>query len=225
MRVKNASENDLTVQVLLHPQDPRRFLGRAQLVKPQGISVISDIDDTIKDSHVLDKKELLANTFLRPFRAIPGMVDTYQRWRQAGAVFHYVSSSPWQLYPDLSAFMQEQGFPEGSFHLKMFRLQDGGLQALLASATSSKPPIIDKLLQTYPGRRFILVGDSGEQDPEIYGDIARQYPGQIQRIFIRQVSKQDDDTRFQQAFQGLSRNIWTLFRNPERLQLPVAWME
>ena len=148
------------------------------------------------------------------------MAEAYQRWQQAGAAFHYVSSSPWQLYPDLSDFMQEQGFPAGSFHLKTFRLQDGGLHDLLAPATQHKPAIIEQLLQTYPGRRFILVGDSGEQDPEIYGEIARQYPQQIQHIFIRQASEQHDEARFLQAFQGLPRKTWVVFRHSEQLQLP-----
>ena len=219
VELENALQGDLSIEILA-PQDPRRFQGRVQLVGTTGISVISDIDDTIKISHVLDQKELLTNTFLRPFRAVPGMSNAYQRWSEAGAVFHYVSSSPWQLYPALSRFMEEQGFPAGSFHLKTFRLQDGGLQALFAPPEAGKLSVIRNLLETYPKRRFILVGDAGERDPEIYGDIARRYPQQIRHIFIRQVLESTDEARFQQAFQELPRSHWTVFRNPEGLLLP-----
>ena len=65
----------LTFEAVVPEGDERRFSGRCQVLPPKGIAVVSDIDDTIKDSNVLDKKELLANTFLRPFRAVSGMAD------------------------------------------------------------------------------------------------------------------------------------------------------
>ena len=74
--------------------DDRVFQGEALFVAPEGLSVVSDIDDTIKISQVTDKKALLANTFLKPFEAVPEMAPVYRRLAEAGAVFHYVSSSP-----------------------------------------------------------------------------------------------------------------------------------
>jgi phosphatidate phosphatase APP1 len=195
--------------------DDRAFQGEALLVAPEGLSVVSDIDDTIKVSQVTDKKALLANTFLKPFEAVPGMATAYRRLAEAGAVFHYVSSSPWQLYPSLERFLRASAFPRGSFHLRKFRLKDESLFALFKSARATKPPIIEGLLAAYPKREFILIGDSGEEDPEIYGNIARSHPGRIRHIYIRQATPEPPDTeRYRAAFTGLPSTLWTVFRDP-----------
>ena len=93
------------------PQSPKAFTPAQSdllLVPPEGLSIISDIDDTVKVSNVLNKRELLANTFLREFTPIEGMAALFRRWGRAhGAVFHYVSASPWQLQPELQAFLQD----------------------------------------------------------------------------------------------------------------------
>jgi hypothetical protein len=102
----------------------RLFRGQALLVPPHGVSVVSDIDDTIKVSQVKDKEALLANTFLRPFRAVPGMAEAYRRWAEKGAAFHYLSASPWQLYPPIEEFLIAGNFPPGSLQLRDFRLKD-----------------------------------------------------------------------------------------------------
>ena len=75
----------------------RTFSGCAQLISQSGVTVISDIDDTIKQSEVADRRKLLQNTFLREFEPVIGMAEVYQGWAAQGAAFHYVSSSPWQL--------------------------------------------------------------------------------------------------------------------------------
>ena len=157
------------------------------LLKPRGLSVISDIDDTIKDSNVTNRRELLLNTFLRDFRSIEGMSDVYNDWFQAGADFHYVSSSPWQLFTSLSQMRDDFGFPTGSIHLRNFRLRDQFLKKLLFRR-KGKALEIRRLVKNLPMRKFILVGDSGEKDPEIYQKICRKYPEQIKGVFIRNVS-------------------------------------
>jgi hypothetical protein len=206
----------LSAAVVLN--DPRSFAGAVQLVAPEGLSVISDIDDTIKVSHVTDKRRLLEHTFLRPFEAVPGMAEAYQSWQETGAVFHYVSSSPWQLYPALAAFVSSADFPRGSFHLRSFRVKDESFLNLFASSTKSKPPVIEGLLAAYPGRDFVLIGDSGESDPEIYGEIARTHPGRINHIHIRLVTpERRDNSRMQAAFAGLPEGLWSLFENPSEL--------
>lgn len=97
------------VEAVLAPGDPRRFAGEIQLLGCCGVSVISDIDDTIKISEVADRRALLANTFVREFRPVPGMPELYRRWAASGTAFHYVSSSTWQLYPALAAFLDDEG--------------------------------------------------------------------------------------------------------------------
>ena len=118
---RTSGGNGILVIDLTPKKTNRWFSVNVLLVPRTGVTVISDIDDTIKVSNVRDKKELLRNTFVRPFRPAPGMSAMYQKLQKQGAVFHYVSASPWQLYPSLKKFTQQHGFPQGSFHLKTFR--------------------------------------------------------------------------------------------------------
>ena len=202
------------VEVILPAGDTRSFRGAVQLLAPEGLTVISDIDDTIKISDVTDRAALLANTFLREFRAVPGMACLYRRWAEAGAAFHYVSSSPWQLYPALSAFLDREGYPRGAVRLRQFRLKDESFFSLFQESDAYKSPEIAAIVGGYPGRRFVLVGDSGERDPEIYGEIARRFPDRIARILIRDVAGADGlDTRLKAAFHGLPDDLWAGFRD------------
>jgi phosphatidate phosphatase APP1 len=209
----------LPVRLIAQEGDQRRVTGRLQLVAAKGISVVSDIDDTVKQSNVLDKKELLQNTFARPFAAVPGMPEAYQAWASQGAVFHYVSSSPWQLYPALIQFLHDSGLPDGSLFLKNFRIKDESFFDLFASPLASKLPAISGLVERYPHRQFILVGDSGEKDPEVYAAIYRQYKNRIRHIFIRNVTAENAQARrYQDAFAGIADDKWTVFEDAGELQ-------
>jgi len=93
-----------------------------RLIEAQGLSVISDIDDTIKLTQIPSgAKVVIRNTFFRDFQPVPAMARMYQAWPDAA--FHYISGSPWQLYRPLSEFLvgPAGGFPEGSFHMKNAR--------------------------------------------------------------------------------------------------------
>ncbi len=196
----------------------RKLGGQVQLVPTEGLSVISDIDDTIKISNVLDKEELLANTFLKKYEPVPGMAEVYRGWVEQGAVFHYVSASPWQLYGPLSEFMSRDGFPLGSFSMRSFRVKDRTFFNLFASPMESKVPVIESILSRYPDRQFILVGDSGEKDPEVYGEIARIHSEQVQRIFIRNVPGSDvTEKRMGAAFRDVDPKRWKLFADAGEL--------
>lgn len=207
-------DNAVEYRAVLREGDPRVFPGRVHLLAADGVSVISDIDDTIKDSRVIDKAELLRNTFIRDFKAVEGMPEYYETIHEAGATFHYVSGSPWQLYVPLEEFLSQAEYPLGTMHLKYFRLKDSSAFDLVGSQSQTKMAAIVPLLTTYPKRHFILIGDSGEQDPEIYGELARQYPDQITEIYIRNVTEaSDDDPRFTTAFREIPDEKWTLFQN------------
>ncbi len=202
-------------------------LGTVQLIPPEGVSVVSDIDDTIKISQVLDGRELLKNTFLRPFPAVPGMADAYTEWAGSGVAFHYVSASPWQLYPALSEFVGEKGFPGGSLHLRIFSLRKEDRIDFFGPSEEYKIETISGLLGSYPSRRFILVGDSGEKDPEVYGNIARSFPGQVLHIFIREIEgAANDEARFNAAWEGVPDAVGrTIFTDPaqlEQFQIPTS---
>jgi len=198
--------------------DSRHFRGRFQLVGPRGIMVISDIDDTIKVTEVLDRRAMIRNTFYRPFRAVPGMAAAYRRWAEQGAVLFYLSASPWQLWADLGAFLESAGFPPGGVSLRHFRLKDSSLVDFLSSSADYKAETIRLLLARFPQRRFVLVGDSGEKDPEIYGGIVRAHPQRVQHVFIRSVPGSElNAERWAKAFEGVAKERWTLFDDPTRL--------
>ena len=158
------------------------------LQERDGLCVISDIDDTIKHSVVADRKELLANTFLRPFRNVPGMSELYQSWAKRGIHFHYVSSSPWQLFESLRELQGEGGFPDGMLHLRNFRLRDQILKRVRIVRRTGKAVAIMKLMKSLPHRRFLMIGDSGEKDPEIYARACREFPDQVVGVFIRELA-------------------------------------
>lgn len=198
--------------------DLRKILGRVHLLRHSGWSVISDIDDTIKASNVLDRKELLRNTFLREFEAVPGMASQYAKWRDDGAAFHYVSGSPWQLYPALHPFVVDQGFPSGAWHLRYCRIQDGSAAELLQTPEGYKIAAIEEILRAFPRRRFILVGDTGEKDPEVYGELARRYPDQIRLIALRNFTNEAiDGARMRTALSAVSGEKVLLFQQPSEL--------
>lgn len=215
----NRSGSVPAIRLQTTAKDGRVFAGIVHLLSSQGISVISDIDDTLKESHVRNREELLKNTFARPFKAVSGMAAVYAAWASKGASFHYVSASPWQLYQPLTEFMRTSGFPAGTFHFKLFRWKDATVFDLFASPQAHKHATISRLLQRFGARRFILVGDSGEQDPEIYGALARRYPQQILRIFIRDVTGETAGAeRYRKAFAGLPAETWVIFRDPQEIK-------
>ncbi|HEY1067747.1 MAG TPA: phosphatase domain-containing protein, partial [Pirellulales bacterium] len=144
-------------EAVMPPTDERRIVGGARIIAPTGLSIVSDIDDTIKHSDVASRRKLFANTLVRDFAPIPGMADLYRQWAQQGAEFHYVSTSPWQLYKPLAAFMETYQFPRGTVHLKAMRWKNTGLLRLLLSPKSVKRRAIKPLIAAMPGRKFLFV--------------------------------------------------------------------
>jgi len=216
------ANNVLHFRAVLGPKDTRDFAGTAVLVGASGITVVSDIDDTIKVTEVRDRKATLRNTFARPFRAVDGMAAAYERWgREAGVAFHYVSASPWQLAPGLTEFARSNSFPAGTWHLKAFRWNDESFFNLFQSPEAYKLGVLEPLVGQFPGRTFVFVGDSGEKDPEIYATLARKFPGQTARIFIRDVTGESADApRYKDAFGGIPRGKWSVFTNA--VELPAT---
>jgi hypothetical protein len=177
--------------------------GKIRFLEPDGLSVVSDIDDTIKVTQVpAGKRTVLRNTFLKKFNAAEGMRERYLKFMTdaevADTCFHYVSGSPWQLYRPLTRFLFEQEeFPAGTVHMKTLRknlFDRGALRDIMAFAIGGdlatleqKIRQITNLMIHLPRRKFILVGDSGEKDPEVYHAIQKLFPDQVLRIYIRDV--------------------------------------
>lgn len=209
----------LDIAAVLPESDKRRFIGRSQLLAPTGWLVISDIDDTVKISEVTNKKKLIEHTFLRPFEAAPGMPELYRKWAKAGADFHFVSSSPWQLYPPLSEFFEAKKFPAATFSLKQIHIKGTSILKLIDDPWVSKVTTISEILKRFPDRKIVLVGDSGEKDPEVYGELARQFPEQVKSIFIRNVTQEKTASkRMQTAFREVDTKSWQLFVQTDEIK-------
>jgi phosphatidate phosphatase APP1 len=192
--------------------------GQMYLMDPNGISVISDIDDTIRISDVENRAELLANTFLREFRHVPGMPAVYAHLAARGMQFHYVTASPWQLHGPLRDFFGSAGYPAGSMHFRHFRLSDHFLKRLGLIYRGGKSAVLRRLLNACPQRTFILIGDSGERDPEIYTHCYREFPLAIRRVLIRLVRPRH---RFRESILrariGLPGDVFATFESAEEL--------
>jgi phosphatidate phosphatase APP1 len=183
---------------LLTPQpqggSPVSALGRV-LVPPATASfgVISDIDDTVVWSNVASKLRMMWTVALHNARMrmpFPGVVGFYRALQQGSSgreqnPLFYVSSSPWNLYEPLLEFFQLHQMPLGPLFLRDF-----GDHLLFGAHHHHHHKLgqIASLLDLYPQLPFILIGDSGEQDPEIYCQIVRTFPTRIRVIYIRNVT-------------------------------------
>ncbi len=210
----------LEYEVVLRGGDDRVFKGRTMVVPQHGLSVVSDIDDTIKYSNVLKKKLLLLNTFAREFHVAPCMAERYQQIAATAhaPAFHYLSSSPIQLYPPLAEFLVAGGFPEGSVHLRESTSM-GNVVPEEGESQAHKLDTLRMLLADFPDRKFLLIGDSGELDPEIYATIAREFPRRIVAIRIRDVTGDPRESeRYERAFAKVAPELWSLFSDTPRWQ-------
>jgi phosphatidate phosphatase APP1 len=106
---------------------------------------------------------------------------------QAENPIFYVSSSPWNIYDVLEDFLDVHGVPEGPLFLKDWS------PSVLGKHRGHKLGIIRKLLSTYPNLPFVLIGDSGEEDPEIYSQVVRDHPGRVRAVYIRDVTSAERD--------------------------------
>ncbi|MCJ1290229.1 hypothetical protein MMC34_001765 [Xylographa carneopallida] len=158
------------------------------ITEPTGISLISDIDDTVKHSAIgSGAKEIFRNTFIRDLGdlTVEGVKEWYNRLFDMEVKMHYVSNAPWQLYPVLVSYFALAGLPPGSFHLKQY---SGMLQGIFEPVAERKKGTLNRIMSDFPERRFILVGDSGEADLELYTDIVLAHPGRVLGVFIRDVT-------------------------------------
>ncbi len=217
----NSSKRTISYTAVLQKNDPRIFEGKIFIVKPEDLIVISDIDDTIKISDVRNKKSLIANTFLEPFKPVPGMARLYSGFAKDGAVLYYLSASPWQLYADISDFLHTNGFPDGLFTMKFFRVKDSDFLNLLQKPFTYKTESIESIISMLPRNKFICIGDNGEQDPEAYGFIAQKYPNKIEKIFIREAYTEDGTERYAKAFNGVPKNKWEIFTDAGKITYKI----
>jgi len=160
------------------------------------LGIISDIDDTVLQTHVTQKLKMIwvtlsGSAFTRmPFEGTSELYHALaagSSGRARNPVF-YVSKSPWNLYDFLVDFLDHHQLPRGPLLLRDIGLRE-------APPVDHKSAAVRELLDTYPELPFVLLGDSGERDPEIYLETAARYPGRIAAIYIRDLggkNRKDD---------------------------------
>jgi phosphatidate phosphatase APP1 len=186
-------------EVDLELLDPPHVKASARVLIPSArarFGVISDIDDTVVRSQVTNKLRMILTVALSNARTrapFPGVAAFYRALHGGVNPFFYVSKSPWNLYAPLVEYLEVQGLPQGPLLLRDFGWR---------SQKNHKLKMIEEILTTYPKLPFVLIGDSGEHDPEIYADIVQRFPKRIRAVYIRSV-----DPRRISAIEKLAREI------------------
>lgn len=187
------SYNDANIKRTI--QNDNRFPGEILIPSTKAqFGVASDIDDTILHTGVVSTlkwKVIYNSVFKHAKNRIPleGAAEFYHKLHRgasgenANPIF-YVSHSPWNLYRYLELFLRQHNFPKGPILLR-------NLSNLLRRQPQNQKPQKEReiinLLKTYPNLPFILIGDSGEHDPDIYIKIAEEFPKRILAIYLRSV--------------------------------------
>ena len=172
-----------------------------------GLGVISDIDDTIIETGITGGLRSVLKNWRRVLAqmpnerlAVPG-VDTFYGSLGGGAVlregeghagdrltathrpFFYVSSSPWNLFAYLVAYMRTRNLPLGPMHMRDWGLNRETFGS--SSHGSHKTDAIQGILDFYPERNFAMIGDDTQGDFHAFSQIAVANPGRIAAVFIR----------------------------------------
>jgi phosphatidate phosphatase APP1 len=152
--------------------------------------VISDFDDTLAVTQVVKPAKLMESALLKDSdtqAVVPGMSAFYGCLKTPGTPsFALVSGSPVQFVPRIATFLTRNAFP--SFGMYLRDLGPGTL-------SNYKQPAIRKLMNQFP-QPVVLVGDSGEKDPEVYQQIREEFPGRVKAIYIRDAGRTEDKERF-----------------------------
>ncbi|MCM3689497.1 App1 family protein [Kocuria rosea] len=156
----------------------------------QRIGVLSDVDDTVMVT-ALPRPMLAAwNSFVlneHARSATPGMAVMMDRLlhQHLGAPFLYLSTGAWNVAPTLRRFLTRNAYPAGAL-----LLTDWGptTDRWFRAGAAHKVNNLERLAQNFPHVRWILVGDDGQHDPEIYSGFAQRYPEHVAAIVIRTLS-------------------------------------
>jgi phosphatidate phosphatase APP1 len=182
------------------------------LVPPENAEygIISDIDDTIVKTSATDIFAMARITFLNnalsrlPFAGVAEFYKSLQLGRNGkrNNPFFYVSSSPWNLYDLLIDFLDLNKIPEGPLLLRDYGLDEKPEDD---NHSSHKLKEITNILSAYPDLKFVLIGDSGQEDPKIYSEVVGLFPNRILAIYIRDVQLPERERVAINVAKGLSK--------------------
>ncbi len=161
------------------------------------VGVISDFDDTLVISDVADKFSLLGNIFLKNYKQrtlIKSMQEIVNRViGKEHRAFFLITGSPKQLHNSIDHFLDHHNFPKRTIITKKLH---GDNSDPLFDQLEYKFEKVKKLILLYPNIQWVLLGDSGEMDKEVYTQIQKAYPNRVKNIYIRNV----DTNRIEKIF-------------------------
>ncbi|HWR51745.1 MAG TPA: YwiC-like family protein [Bryobacteraceae bacterium] len=192
---------------LLEPKGPREVRATGSiLAAPAGAAfgVISDIDDTVVKTdaaNLLKMARIVSLGNARTRMPFPGVAAFYRALQVGRNPIFYVSSSPWNLYDLLRDFLELKELPLGPLLLRDWGITKD--EVLPTRHASHKTDALRHILQLYPDLPFILIGDSGQEDPEVYSRAVEEFGARILAIYIRDVSARRPARR--ESIQELAR--------------------
>jgi len=194
-----------------------------RLPASSALLVVSDIDDTVLVSEVPTKVKLIYNSLLRSVanrRPVPGVPDAYRNIRDvtgSSGLFVYLSASPAAMERFIGAFLNQNGFPDGLL------ITGDRLSSSKEKTVAHKTAWLSRLAGLFPGAPMLLIGDSGEQDPEIYTAFAVRGMARIRGVIIRGIGQVDEKRKNALGRQlekaGIPFFVW---RGPEELRAVLA---
>ncbi|MCJ1383321.1 hypothetical protein MMC17_006434 [Xylographa soralifera] len=194
----------------------------AYLVPDQGMTVISDIDDILRITQIYDPKNGLFNTFAKPFVPWMNMPEIYLNWSTSltDLHFHYLTTTPEQATRPYMSFIYAN-YPLGSFDTRPLNFSN------TAATVSIRKYLLERIFQTFPQRKFILIADTSNSDVmRDYPLMATEFPNQVQCIFLRNTTATDSLDHFPydtSGFQSLNQQSYMFFLVPDDLKnLDVA---
>lgn len=206
--------HDVTVELVDSLAGGRGLRRTAPVLVPDPeahFAVVSDLDDTVIHSGVtelLTEARLALSKNARNRVAFPGVAAFYRALvrgpdgRGTNPIF-YVSRNNWNLFDFFVEFFREQHIPPGPFFLEDISLVERPSERM--AREDHKHDVIAELMDTYPELPFVLIGDAGDDDPEIYARLAREHPGRIRAVYIRDVLGEDEEPDLVEAERTLQR--------------------
>lgn len=159
--------------------------------------VISDLDDTLIHSFIRNKfnqLRVLLFTSVEKRKAVKDMQHLIKRFALSGASAFYLSNSEQNLYPMLYRFLTINKFPPGPLFLRQYiRLSDLVKRRLSGKKPPHKMNTLSKIMELFPNKKYVLIGDNTQLDLKIYVKLAEMFPDKVRYIIIRKVYDKEKD--------------------------------
>ncbi|KAI9812567.1 MAG: hypothetical protein M1827_004556 [Pycnora praestabilis] len=188
----------------------------AYLVPPTGMTIVSDIDDILRITQIYEPTDGLLNSFAKPYVPWMNMPDIYANWSRSlpDFHFHYLTTTPEQVTRNYMDFIYKT-YPGGSFDTRPLNFSD------VTATLSIRKFLLEKVFQTFPDRKFILIADTSNSDVmRDYPAMVTEFPNQVQCIFLRNTTATDSGDRFPydtSGFKDLNQQMYMFFLVPDDL--------